>query len=114
MTTPAACTPALRDKPSRSFACSNSCRVGDSVAMARFAEIHVDIGRRNAIRIQKPLENQAELKRVDVRDAKDKGNDRACCRAASGTDWNPFFLREMNEIPNDEEITNEPCFFQDA
>ena len=88
--------------------------VFEDFAAARFAEIHVDIRRRNAIRIQKPLENQSELKRIDIGDAKDKRNDRACSRAASGTNRDPFFLREMNEIPNDEEITDEPCFFQNA
>ena len=34
--------------------------VFEDFAAARFAEIDVDIRRRNAIRIQKPLENQAD------------------------------------------------------
>ena len=88
--------------------------VFEHLAAARFAEIHVDIGRRNAIRIQEPLENQAELKRIDVGDSEDISDHRAGGRAAPGTDRDPVFLREMNEIPNDQEITDEPCFFENA
>src|SRR5262249_31197592 len=44
---------------------------------ARLAEIDINVGRRYAIRIQKPLENQAVLERVDIRDPKDERNDRA-------------------------------------
>src|SRR5262249_49784759 len=77
--------------------------VFEDFAAASFTEIHVDIRRRNAIRIQKPLENQAMLERVDVCDAKDERNDRACSRAAAWTDRYSFFLREMNKIPDNQE-----------
>ena len=78
----------------------------------RFAEVDVDIGRRNAFRIQEPLEDQPELKRIDVGDPQDISDHRACRRSAPRPDRNPAFLGEMDEIPDDEEITDKPCFLQ--
>src|SRR5262249_37696595 len=86
----------------------------EHLAAACFAKIDINIWRRNAIRIQKSLENQAKLNGVDVRDAKDKRNNRAGSGAASRANRDALFLREVNKVPNYQEITNEPCFFQNT
>src|SRR5262249_27145751 len=88
--------------------------VFQNFAAARFAKVHIDVRQGHAIGIQKALENQPILKRIDVRDAKNKRNDRTCSRTASRADGDAFLFREMNEIPDDEEITDETRFFQNA
>ena len=86
----------------------------ENFAAARFAKIDIDIWRRNAVRIQKSLEDQAELQRIDIRNSENVGDHRACSRAAPGPHRNAPLLREMDEVPNDEQITDESSLLQNA
>ena len=49
---------------------------------------------------------------VDVGDSKNVSNDRTCGRAAARANRNAPFLGEMDEIPNDEQITDETSFLE--
>src|SRR5439155_18607874 len=86
--------------------------VFEDFAATRFAKIDVDIRRGNAIRIQKPLENQPVLQRIDVSNSQNVSNHRARSRTATRANRNAPLLGEMDEIPNDEQITDETGFLQ--
>src|SRR5213075_511852 len=75
---------------------------------AVLAKIDVDIRRRNALGIQEPLEDQTELERIDIGNAQDKGDERSGRRTTTGAHRNSALLREMNEVPDDQKITDEP------
>lgn len=64
-------------------------------------------------RIQETLEKKAVLQRINVGDAENVGDHRTCRRTAPRPDWNPALFGEMNEIPNDEQITDEAGFLED-
>src|SRR5439155_12582243 len=72
------------------------------------------VRRRNAVRIQKALEDQSILQRVDVGDSENVSDNRTRGRTAPGPDRNAFLFGKMNEIPNNEEITDEPSSLEDA
>src|SRR4029450_2625160 len=46
----------------------------ENFAATRFTKINVDIRRRNAVRIQKPLKKQSVLKRIDIGDPENVSN----------------------------------------
>src|SRR5205807_1481434 len=73
----------------------------------RFTKIYVDVRWRDAIGIQKALEQQAELKRIDIRDSNHVSDQRAGGRSATRTDRNSAAFREVNEIPNNQDVTKE-------
>src|SRR4030095_6191526 len=86
----------------------------ENFSATRFTEINIDIRRRNPVRIQKPLEKQSILKRIDVGDPKNVSNHRTGSRAATGSYGNAFFFGKMNEVPNNEQIADETRLFENA
>jgi hypothetical protein len=56
----------------------------DDLAAPLLAEVHVDVGHRDAFRIQEALEQQVELERADIGDAERVGDERTGGRAAAG------------------------------
>ena len=80
--------------------------VFEHFAAARFAKIHIDIRRRNALGIEEPLEDQSVLQRIDIGNSEDIGDDRTRGRTATRSDRNAALFREMDEVPDDEEITD--------
>ncbi len=70
-------------------------------------EVDVDVRHRDPLGVEEPLEQQAVLEWIDVGDAQREGNDRAGCRAASGTDRDPVVLGELDEVPDDQEVSAE-------
>ncbi len=88
--------------------------VVDYFAAPVHAEVHVDIGRADALGIEEALEEQLELDRIDVRDPHRVGDHRAGRRAAPRTHGNAMLFRPMDEIPNDEEVIGEALFLEDA
>src|SRR5262249_37097844 len=80
----------------------------------RFAKINVDVRRRNAVGIQKSLENQPVLQRIDIGNSQNVSDHRSRGRTATRANRDAPLLGEMDEIPNDEQITNEPGFLQHA
>ena len=86
----------------------------ENFTATRFAEIDINIWRRNTVRIQKPLENQSVLERIDVGDSKNVGDYRTRRRTTPRPDRNASLLCKMNEVPNNEQITDEPRLFENA
>ena len=83
----------------------------DHLAPALHAEIHIDIRRADALGVQEPLKNEPVAERVDIRDSQHIRDEGACRRASAGTNGNAAFLRVADEIPHDEKIADESCFF---
>jgi len=77
------------------------------LAATRFAEIDINIRRRNSIRIQETLENQSVLQRIDVGNAKNICNERTRSRPTTRADRNAALFGEVDEIPNNQYVTDE-------
>ena len=76
----------------------------DDLRTANIAEVHVDIRHGDTLRIQKSLEVQRVVNRVKVSDSEAVRHDRACCRAASGSDRNTLTFRVADKVGHDEEV----------
>ena len=76
----------------------------DNFASSRVSEVHIDIGHRHALRVQKALEEEAILHGVDLCDMKRIRYHRACRAAAPGADRNARAFREIHEVPHDQEV----------
>src|SRR5205085_6390617 len=74
----------------------------------------VDVGHRDAIRIQEALEQQIELERIDVGDAKRVSDERAGGRAAAGADWNSTLACGLDKVSDDEEVARVARLGDDA
>ena len=79
----------------------------EHLAPACFTEINIDIRRRNAIGIQEALEEQIELQRIDVRDSEHVCHHRTGRRTTPRSHGNAALFRVMDEVPDDEKITDE-------
>src|SRR5215203_2686036 len=80
--------------------------VDDAVA-ARHGEVDVHVGQVLASGVEEPLEEQVVPHRVDVRDVQAIRGERAGGRAAAGPDADPVLLREVDEVPDDQEVVGE-------
>ena len=73
-----------------------------------FAKIHrVDVRHRDALGIQKAFEDQSVLQWIDVGNAHHVGHHRAGRRTAAWPNRNAAPLREMDEVPNNEDVADE-------
>ena len=57
--------------------------------------------------IQEPLEEEAVANRIDVRDLQAVGGERSRRGPTAGADADPVLLREVDEVPDDEEVVGE-------
>ena len=73
-------------------------------AAAVHAEINVNVGQGNALRIQEALEEQIVLQRVEVGDPQRIGHEAPGRRAASGADRNLAFFGEPHEVPDNQKV----------
>ena len=80
--------------------------VDDAVAPGD-REVDVHVRHVLARRVQEALEEQAVADRVDVGDLEAVRGERARRRAAAGADADPVLLREVDEVPDDEEVVRE-------
>ena len=76
----------------------------DNFASSRVSEVHIDIGHRHALGVQKALEEEAILHGVDLCDMKRIRYHRACRAAAPGADRNTRAFREIHKVPHDQEV----------
>ena len=76
----------------------------DDLAPAAFAEVDVDVGQRDALGVQEPLEDQVEVQRIDVGDVEAVGHDAARRRPAARADGDALLARVADEIPDDQEV----------
>ena len=79
----------------------------DHAVAALHREVDVDIRHRDALGVQEPLEQQVVLERVHVGDPQRVGDDRAGGRATPGAHRDPVVLRELDEVPDDQEVGRE-------
>ena len=82
--------------------------VVDDLAAAPHAEVDVEVGRGDALRVEEALEEQPEADRVEVRDPQQVGDEAAGAGAAAGTHGDALALRPRDEIPDHQEIVDEP------
>ena len=82
--------------------------VVDDPLAAGDREVDVHVGHRLAARVQEPLEHQVVLDRVEVGDLEAVGDDAPGGRAATRADADPLLLREVDEVPDDQEVVGEP------
>ena len=75
----------------------------DHVAAAADAEIDIDIGHRDAFGIEKPLEQQIILQRIDVGDPHAIRGERTGGRTAARADRNALLVGILDEVPDDQE-----------
>ncbi len=76
----------------------------DDLAAPPLAEVDVDVGHRDALGVEEPLEDQIEAKRIDVRDPHAVRHEAAGRRPAAGPDWNALLAGVADEVPDDEEV----------
>ena len=81
--------------------------VDDAIA-ARDREVDVHVRQVLASRVEEALEEEAVAHRVDVRDLQAVRGDRPGGRAAARADAHAVLLREVDEVPDDEEVVREP------
>ena len=86
----------------------------DNLLPAFEGEIDVDIRHGHALRVEEPLENQVILNRVEIGDMKAVGDDRARGAAAPGSDSDAVLTREINVVPDNEEVIDIPHRPDDA
>ena len=86
----------------------------ENFTATRFAKIDIDVRWRNTVRIEEALKNEPELQRIDISDAKNVGDERAGSRSAPGSDRNSAAFREVNEVPNDQDVADETGFLEDT
>ena len=82
----------------------------DHLAPAFHAEVHIDIGRADALGVQEPFKNKPVAERVDIGDSQHIRYEGTSCRAAARAHGNAAVLRMANEIPDDQKIADEPGF----
>ncbi len=78
--------------------------VADHLVATVLAEVDVEVRHRHAIRVEEPLEDQAEADRVEIGDGERERDQRARARAAAGADRDALRLRPLDEIGDDEEV----------
>ena len=81
--------------------------VVDHPLAAGDGEVDVHVGQVGAGRVEEALEEQAVAHRVDVGDLQAVGGERAGGRAAARADADPVRLREVDEVPDDQEVVGE-------
>ena len=89
--------------------------VADHVAAPALVEVHVDVGHRDALGVEEPLEHQPVLERVELGDAQRVRDHGAGRRAAAGADPDAVApCAYLHEVGDDEEVAGEAHLADDA
>ena len=88
--------------------------VPDDVAAPALVEVHVEVGHRDAVRVEEPLEDQPVLQRVQVGDPHGVGDHRPGARAAAGADPDAVVLGPVDEVGDHQEVAGEVHLGDDA
>src|SRR6185437_9924790 len=78
--------------------------VADNFVAPVLAEIDIEIGHRDALWIEKALEQEPEADRIKIGDGERIGDQRAGAGTAAGSYRNSLFLRPLDKVGNDQEI----------
>ncbi len=88
--------------------------VVDDLAAPRLAEVDVDVGHRDPLRVEESLEEQVVAEGIDVRDAQGPGDDRARGAPASRAHGDALLPGVADEVRDDQEVRREPHLLDDA
>ena len=88
--------------------------VGDHLLAAVHAEVDVEVGHRDAVGVEEPLEEQAVAQRVEVGDGQRVGDEAAGAGAAAGADRDRAALGPLDEVGDDQEVAGEAHVLDDA
>src|SRR5579883_69036 len=88
--------------------------VFDDFAAAVHVEVDINVGHGDALGIEKALEEQRVLERIDIGDFHDIADQRAGGGAAAGADRNVMLAGVADEVPNDEEVSRELHLLDDG
>ena len=88
--------------------------VFDDFVAPLHAEIDVEVGHGNALRIQEAFEEEVVGERVEVGDFQRVGDQRARAGTASGADRDVVVFRPLDEVGDDEEVAGEAHLVDDA
>ena len=86
----------------------------DDLAAAPVVEVDVEVGHRDAVGVEEPLEQQPVLERIEVGDPHRVRGHRPGARAAAGTDPDAVLLGPVDEVRHDEEVAGEAHLHDDA
>ncbi len=81
--------------------------VVDHAVAIGLAEVDVEVGHRDPLRIQEAFEQQVVAKRVEAGDVERIGDQRAGARAAAGADRAAVALGPVDEVGDDQEVARE-------
>ena len=81
--------------------------VADDLATPGFAEVDVEVGHRDAFRVEEAFEQQTELHRIEIGDGQRPGDHRAGARTTPRPHGNVVILRPFDEVADDQEIAGE-------
>ena len=79
----------------------------DDLAAATLVEVDVEVGHRDAVGVEEPLEQQAVDQRVQVGDPHRVGDDRARTGATPGADADAVVLGPVDEVGDHQEVAAE-------
>ena len=84
------------------------CHPVQHAAAAIIVEVHVNIGQRDTVGVEKTLKKEVVFNGIDLRDAETVGHATTCCGATAGTDAHVEFLTGgANEVLHNEEVARE-------
>ena len=81
--------------------------VADHLAAPAFVEVDVEVGHRDPVWVEEPLEDQPVPERVKIGDPQCVGAHGARSRAAAGTDADPVVLGPVDEVSDHQEVAGE-------
>ena len=81
--------------------------VADHVAAPALVEVEVDVGHRDALGVEEPLEQQLVLDRVELGDAHRVGDQRAGGRPTARADPDAVALGVLHQVGGDQEVARE-------
>ena len=95
---------AVRDDLRDAIVAVLSLHVADHLVAPVLAEIDVEVRHRDALGIEKALEQQAEAQRIEIGDRQRPGDERAGARAAARPDRDAIALGPLDEVGHDQEV----------
>ncbi|CAB4851354.1 unannotated protein [freshwater metagenome] len=88
--------------------------VADHVAASSLIEVHIDIGHRDAVGVEEPLEEEAVSDGVKLGDAEGVRDERAGRRSSARAHADPALFGVTTQVGGDEEVAREPHLAHDT
>src|SRR3954463_11345591 len=88
-------------------------RVADHVAAPALVEVQVDVGHRDALRVEEALEQQLVLDRIELSDAEQVRDHRSGSRSTTRTNPDAVVTGVAAQVRDDEEVAGEAHLVDD-